>query len=114
MGKKLSIIVPAYKVDAYIEKCISSLEDQDIPKEEYEIIVINDGSPDRCSEIVEGLQKEFSNIILINQENQGVSMARNNGIKIAQGEFIMPVDPDDYVIPNSFGLNIEQITTEKP
>lgn len=98
--KKLSIIIPAYKVEGYIEKCIRSLENQDLAKDEYEIIVTNDGSPDRCREIVEGLQNEFSNIILINQENQGVSMARNNAIAKAQGEYILPIDPDDYVVPN--------------
>ncbi|MGV3697906.1 glycosyltransferase family 2 protein [Flavobacterium sp.] len=97
---KLSIIIPAYKVEGYIEKCIRSLEDQDLPKSEYEIIVTNDGSPDRCREIVEVLQLEFPNIILINQENQGVSMARNNAIAKAQGEYILPIDPDDYVVPN--------------
>ena len=111
-GKKLSIIVPAYKVEAYIEKCIRSLEDQDLPKEKYEIIVINDGSPDRCREIVEELQKELSNIILINQKNQGVSMARNNGIAIAKGKYIMPIDPDDYVLPNSFGRIIMRAFTD--
>lgn len=98
--KKISIIIPAYKVDGYIEKCIRTLEHQDLPKDEYEIIVTNDGSPDRCREIVEGLQQEFSNIVLINQENQGVSMARNNAIAKAQGEYILPIDPDDYVVPN--------------
>lgn len=100
MAKKLSIIIPAYKVDGYIEKCIRSLDHQDLPKEDYEIIVTNDGSPDRCREIVEGLQKEIPNLILINQENQGVSMARNNAIAIAQGKYILPIDPDDYVVPN--------------
>ncbi|MGC4041432.1 MAG: glycosyltransferase [Flavobacterium sp.] len=100
MPIKLSIIIPAYKVETYIEKCIRSLENQDLAKDEYEIIVTNDGSPDRCREIVENLQKEFTNLILINQENQGVSMARNNAIAIAQGEYILPIDPDDYVIPN--------------
>ena len=99
---RLSIIVPAYNVADWIERCIRSLEDQDIPKSEYEIIVTNDGSPDRCKEIIENLQKEFSNLILINQENQGVSVARNNAIARAKGEYIMPVDPDDYVLPNSF------------
>jgi glycosyltransferase involved in cell wall biosynthesis len=100
MAKKLSIIIPAYKVEAYIERCIRSLSNQDLPKDEYEIIVTNDGSPDRCREIVESLQKEFSNLILINQENQGVSMARNNAIAKAQGEYILPIDPDDYVVTN--------------
>ncbi len=100
---RLSIIIPAYKVADYIEKCIRSLMDQDIPKTDFEVIVTNDGSPDNCREIVEALQKEFSNLILINQENQGVSMARNNAINIAQGTYILPIDPDDYVLPNTFG-----------
>lgn len=97
---KLSIIIPAYKVENYIEKCIRSLENQDMPATDYEIIVTNDGSPDRCREIIEKLQEEFSNIVLINQENQGVSMARNNAIAIAKGIYILPIDPDDYVVPN--------------
>lgn len=99
---RLSIIIPAYKVAAYIERCIRSLEDQDLPKSDYEIIVTNDGSPDDCQTIVEKLQNEFSNIVLINQENQGVSMARNNGMALAKGHYILPIDPDDYVLPNTF------------
>jgi glycosyltransferase involved in cell wall biosynthesis len=99
---RLSIIVPAYKVADFIEKCIRSLEDQDISQSEYEIIVTNDGSPDQCKEIIENLQHEFSNLVLINQENQGVSMARNNAIAIAKGAYILPIDPDDYVVPNTF------------
>lgn len=106
---RLSIIIPAYKVADYIEKCIRSLEDQDIPKSDYEIIVTNDGSPDNCREIVEKLQEEFSNIILINQENQGVSMARNNAIVIAKGNYILPMDPDDYVVPNTFGTILSKV-----
>jgi len=99
---RLSIIIPAYKVDGYIEKCIRSLENQDVSKVDYEIIVTNDGSPDKCREIVEQLQTEFDNIILINQQNQGVSMARNNALAIAKGKYILPVDPDDFVLPNTF------------
>jgi len=98
---KLSIILPMYNVAPYVERCIRSLEEQDIPKEEYEVICVNDGSPDNCREIVEGLQQEFSNIVLINQENQGVSMARNNGIDRAQGKYLLFIDPDDYVDSNS-------------
>lgn len=92
-----------YNVAPFIERCIRSLENQDILREDYEIICINDGSPDNVQEIVEKLQLEFSNIILINQENQGVSMARNNGIAIAKGKYILPIDPDDFVLSNSFG-----------
>lgn len=105
---RLSIIVPAYNVAAYIEKCIRSLEDQDIPKKDYEIIVTNDGSPDDCQTIVERLQKEFSNIVLINQQNQGVSMARNNAIAIAKGKYVLPIDPDDYLVANCLKAVIDQ------
>jgi glycosyltransferase involved in cell wall biosynthesis len=108
---RLSIIIPAYKVAAYIEKCIRSLEDQDIPKEDYEIIVTNDGSPDDCKGIVENLQMQFSNIVLINQDNQGVSMARNNAISIAKGKYVLPIDADDYLVANSLKVVIDQAET---
>lgn len=98
---RLSIIIPAYKVAGYIEKCIRSLESQDIPQSDYEIIVTNDGSPDNSSEIVRKLQAEFPNVTLIDQENQGVSMARNNAIAKAKGRYILPIDPDDYVLPHT-------------
>lgn len=91
-----------YKVAPYVERCIRSLEEQDISRDEYDIICVNDGSPDNCKEIVEGLQQEYPNIILINQENQGVSCARNNGIDRATGKYLLFVDPDDYVDTKSF------------
>ena len=105
---RLSIIVPAYKVEKYIRKCLLSLESQDIPHSDYEIIVTNDGSPDNSRKIVEELQQEFQNIILINQDNQGVSAARNNAIAQAKGNYIMPIDPDDYVIPDTFKKILEK------
>lgn len=91
-----------YDVEAYVERCIRSLENQNISPDEYEIICINDGSPDNCKGIVQRLQEEYSNIILINQENQGVSRARNAGIDIAVGKYLLFIDPDDYIIPNIF------------
>jgi glycosyltransferase involved in cell wall biosynthesis len=100
--KKLSVVIPIYNVEPFLERCILSLSKQDLPHENYEIICINDGSPDHSRETVEILQKSISNIILIDQENQGVSRARNNGIKRAEGEYLLFVDPDDYVDPNSF------------
>jgi len=98
-----------YNVAPYVERCIRSLEDQDIPKEEYELICVNDGSPDNCREIAENLQKEFSNIVLINQENQGVSRARNNGIEKATGRYLLFIDPDDYVEANVLNENINNL-----
>lgn len=110
---KLSIIVPMYKVAAYVTRCIESLENQDIDKNDYEIICINDGSPDNCKELVEELQKNYTNIVLINQENQGVSMARNNGIALAKGKYILPIDPDDYVLPQTLGKLIARADNQE-
>ena len=98
--KKLSFILPVYNVEPYLEKCIKSLRDKEMPLEEYEIIVINDGSPDNSENLVRKLQNEIPNILLINQENKGVSVARNRGIESATGEYLVFIDPDDYVNPN--------------
>lgn len=97
---KLTIIVPLYNAEQYIEKCIRSLEEQDIDKGEYEILVINDASPDNSAHIVEGLQKEFSNIIMFHKENGGASSARNYGIEHAKGKYCWFVDSDDYIEKN--------------
>jgi len=98
---KLSIILPVYNVEPYLERCIRSLEDQVLPQSEYEIIVVNDGSPDNSRLVVIRLQQEFTNIILIDQENKGVSLARNAGMEQAQGDYLLFIDPDDYVLPNT-------------
>lgn len=98
--KRLSIILPIFNVEPYLERCLRSIEDQDIPLEEYEIICINDGSLDNGHDVVAKLQKEFNNIILIDQDNRGVSMARNRGIERAVGNYLLMVDPDDYIQPN--------------
>ena len=100
--KRLSLIIPMFKVENFVERCLRSLENQDIPRDDYEIICINDGSPDNCSGIVRSLQTEFSNIRLLDQENQGVSRARNNGIEHTAGKYVLFIDPDDYVDANSF------------
>jgi len=97
---QLSIVLPIYNVELYLEKCIRSLEDQDLEKNTYEIICVNDGSPDNSKQVIEKLQQEFSNIILINQENKGVSVARNVGIKQAKGNYLLFVDPDDSLQTN--------------
>lgn len=100
---RLSIIVPMYNVEPFVEKCLCCLEDQDILSEEYEIIFVNDGSPDNSRDVVIRYQKKFDNIVLIDQENKGVSAARNIGIERAKGKYILFIDPDDYVETNSFG-----------
>lgn len=99
--KKISIIVPVYNVDKYLDKCIDSLINQTI--EEIELIFINDGSTDDSFNIL-NKYKNNRKIIVINQENRGVSYARNKGIDIATGEYIGFVDPDDIVNNNMFEI----------
>src|ERR1700733_12464544 len=96
---KLSVILPVYNVEPYLERCIRSLQDQNLKNEEYEIIVVNDGSPDNSRQVALRLMNEFANIVLIEQENKGVSMARNAGVERARGLYVLFVDPDDYVLP---------------
>lgn len=97
---KLSIIIPVYNVEKYVEKCIRSCENQDIPKVDYEVIVVNDGSPDGSLAIVERVAKEYPNIKIISQENQGLSGARNAGLDAAQGKYVWFVDSDDWIEDN--------------
>lgn len=96
----LSIVVPVYNVEDYLSKCLDSILNQDIDKDDYEIIVVNDGSTDGSGEIAEEYAERYSNITLINQENQGLSGARISGIKVARGKYIQFVDSDDYLEPN--------------
>ncbi|MCU4173861.1 glycosyltransferase [Carboxylicivirga sp. N1Y90] len=100
--KRLSIVVPMYNVEPFVEKCLRYLVEQDIPQEEYEIICVNDGSPDNSRDIVLKFKEKYSNVVLLDQENQGVSMARNNGIDIATGKYLLFIDPDDYTDSNCF------------
>lgn len=97
---KLSIIIPVYNVERYIERCLKSVVcDQDIDSCLYEVIVVNDGTADRSMEVVEKYSKKTPNISVISQPNQGLSAARNNGMKVAQGEYIWFVDSDDWIEP---------------
>lgn len=91
----ISIIIPVYNTEKYIAECIESLLNQTLENCEY--IFVNDGSKDKSQSIIESYQKNDRRIILINQENQGVSIARNNGIAIAKGEYVGFVDGDDYL-----------------
>ncbi len=100
---RLSIIIPCYNLEDYVERCITSVLDQDIPSEEYEIILIDDGSKDRTLEILNKYASAHSNIRVISQENKGVSAARNAGIEISRGYYIWFVDGDDWVTPRSLG-----------
>lgn len=94
-----SIIIPCYKVEKYLPRCLNSLLNQTL--ENIEIICINDGSPDHCIDILNDYKSKYPNkIIVINKENEGVWRGRFDAIAIAQGEYIGFVDSDDYVEPD--------------
>lgn len=96
----ISVIIPVYNADKFLERCINSLLSQTLASCEF--IFVNDGSTDASLSILERFQQKDSRVKLISQENQGVSEARNNGLKIAQGTYIGFVDADDYVEYNFF------------
>lgn len=100
MEIKVSIIVPVYNTESYLDRCIGSLISQTL--KEKEIIIVNDGSTDNSKLIIEKYQKKYDFIKVINQNNLGVSVARNNGLKICKGEYIGFVDSDDFVSSNMF------------
>lgn len=106
---KLSIVVPIYKVESYLCKCVDSLLNQDLLKEEYEIILVDDGSPDCCPAICDEYAKAHDNVKVIHRKNGGLSAARNSGIKVAQGRYVQFVDSDDYLEPNVLKTLVEKM-----
>lgn len=101
MRPKVSIIVPMYGVEQYVEKCIDSLLSQTL--QEIEIILVDDGSPDRSGEIADEYAKKDSRIKVVHQKNAGLGPARNSGIRVATGEYIGFVDSDDWANHEMFG-----------
>lgn len=96
--KLVSVIIPIYNVEKFLYKTVRSVINQDYRR--IEIILVDDGSPDASSEIMDELAKTDSRIICIHKENGGVSSARNAGLKIAKGEYVTFIDGDDWVEPN--------------
>ena len=94
----ISLVVPIYKVEAYLPRCIDSILKQTYPN--TELILVDDGSPDRCGEICEEYAAKDPRIRVIHKENGGLSDARNAGLSVAQGEYIAFVDSDDWVAPD--------------
>jgi len=106
---KLSFIVPVYNVAPYLRMCVSSLLSQNIPQDEYEIILVDDGSTDTSPQICNEYVHMFNNIRVVHQANAGPSVARNTGIAMAKGEYICFVDSDDYWQLNVLAGLIAQI-----
>lgn len=95
---RYSIIVPAYNTEKYIDKCLKSIFSNTYKN--FEVIIVNDGSTDKTEDIINKYIKKYDNIIYIKQKNMGLSMARNNGVKNATGDYLLFIDSDDYVEKN--------------
>lgn len=106
---KISIIIPIYKVEKYLARCLDSVLTQTFT--DFEVVCVNDGSPDGCGKILEQYAKKDKRIKIITQSNQGLSMARNNGLAVAIGEYIYFLDSDDCIHPQllevAYGLSVK-------
>lgn len=99
-GVKISVIIPCFNMEKYLNQCLDSITKQTIFKN-IELVCVNDGSTDGTLYILRKYEERFNNIFIINQMNMGVGIARNNGMKAASGEFICFMDPDDYYLNNN-------------
>lgn len=107
MNIRLSIIVPVYNVEKYVRSCIESIYRQGLEEEDFEVIIINDGTKDHSMEVIQDLVSQHQNITIVHQENQGLSVVRNNGIARAKGDYILMPDSDDLLIDNSLPKLLE-------
>ena len=105
--KKLSIIVPIYNVEKYIKDCISSVYRQSLSDEDFEVILVNDGTEDNSLERIEDICTLHNNLFIINQENQGLSSARNTGLLYAKGDYVIFLDSDDLLAEGSVAALLE-------
>lgn len=107
----VSIIIPVYKVEPYLDKCVQSVIDQTYKN--WEIILVDDGSPDRSSQMCDEWAQKDKRIRVIHQKNRGLSGARNTGIREAKGEWLYFLDSDDWIIPECIALMM-QVVDEYP
>lgn len=103
----LSFVLPVYNVEKYIRPCLESLFNQDLAEEEFEVILVDDGCTDNTVTLIKEFAKEHRNIRLVHQLNQGPSAARNNGMRRAQGRYLMFVDSDDLLVSHSIRPMLE-------
>ena len=100
---RISIIIPFYNVEQYIAQCLDSVYHQDIPEEEYEVICVDDCSPDNSIAIVEEYAKNHSNLVIVrNQYNRKLGGARNAGMEVAKGKYVWFIDSDDFIEENCY------------
>ena len=113
MALSISIVVPVYNVEKYLSTCLDSLLVQGLGPNDYEIILVNDGSKDSSLEICNKYASTYPNIFVYSQDNQGVSVARNHGLSKAKGEWIMFVDSDDFICKGSLKYLLDNYCSDK-
>ena len=111
MDALVSVIIPVYKVEAFLDRCVESVVGQTYPN--LEIILVDDGSPDTCPEKCDAWAKIDSRIRVIHKQNEGPGYARNSGIEAATGAFITFVDSDDYLSPDAVEVLLERIERDQ-
>ena len=95
MNSLISVIVPIYNVEKYLDRCVESIINQTYKN--LEIILVDDGSPDNCTQMCDDYAKKDSRIRVVHKENGGLSDARNAGMEVATGEYVSFIDSDDYI-----------------
>ena len=111
---RLSIVVNMYNTAKYMPRCMETLLEQDIPQSEYEIILVDDCSPDNSLEMAKEYAAQYKNVrVCAHEKNKGLAAARNTGIDAAKGEYLCFVDPDDYIEKNSIAALLKQMDEEQ-
>ena len=107
----ISIIVPVYKVEAYLDRCVQSILNQTFS--DFELILVDDGSPDRCGQMCDAYAQGDRRVRVIHKKNGGLSDARNAGIDAARGEYLGFVDSDDEIAPDMYESLLQNLVHEK-
>lgn len=103
---KVSVIVPIFKVEQFLTKCIDSILNQSYAN--IEVILVDDGSPDRCPQICDDYQRKDSRVKVVHKQNGGQSSARNAGLDVASGEYVSFVDSDDWLESDAYSMIVGQ------
>ena len=112
---KLSVVVPVYNVEKFLPRCLDSLLRQGLYAGDFEVICVNDGSPDHSAAILQEYEARHPDVFkIVTQENQGLGSARNTGADMAQGEYVTFLDSDDYVIDNAYSYLLNHFCQDKP
>ncbi|MBO5696399.1 MAG: glycosyltransferase family 2 protein, partial [Alphaproteobacteria bacterium] len=99
---KISVIIPIYNVEKYLRRCLDSVLNQTFT--DWQAICVNDGSPDNCADILDEYAKKDSRFIVVNKKNGGLSDARNVGMEHATGDYILYLDSDDFIHPQTMEI----------